>query len=107
MFDPRVWQERTPPRPVRVSITRALPRLAHFGTRADRTPLWIRAGGVHLEHTMDGEVIGVCRLDDGQWLVNVRIRPRVGQEGIATMTTWVTADAVSSWPDDQPRSTRA
>ncbi|RDB48311.1 hypothetical protein FK268_23280 [Tsukamurella sputi] len=99
MFDPRVWQERNPPRPVRVDISKAFPNLSLAATRADRLPLWIRSAGVRLELTMDGEVLGVCRLTDGQWLINVRIRPRIGNAGTASMELWVTQEAVSAWPD--------
>ena len=98
MFDPRVWQERNPPRPVRVDISKAFPNLSRAATRADRLPLWIRAAGVRLELTMDGEVLGVCRLTDGQWLINVRIRPRVGVDGVGSMSLWVQESAVEAWP---------
>ena len=97
MFDKRVWVEKPVPIPCRVSISRAFPRLAVAAAPANAIPLWIRTGGVRLEDAMDGELIGWARLLDSQWIAHVRIRPQIGSE-IASMTLWVTADAVEQWP---------
>lgn len=78
-------------------MSRAYPHLARGATRADKLPLWLRTGGVRLEDVMDAELLGWARLNDGQWVGRIRIRPAIGAE-VGSMTLWVTADAVEAWP---------
>lgn len=63
MFDSRVWRDKPVPVPCRVSMSRAYPGLARGATRADKLPLWLRAGGVRLEDVMDAELLGWARLN--------------------------------------------
>ena len=78
-------------------MSRAYPHLAGRATRANKLPLWLRTGGVRLEDVMDAELLGWSRLNDGQWLGRVRIRPAIG-DAVGSMTLWVTADAIAAWP---------
>jgi hypothetical protein len=93
--DGRVLRVLSTPRMVTVELGRALD-LARRGLPANRVPLWLRAKGWRIEEPMPAELLGWCRLCDGQFLANIRVRLESSLRDVEplSMTLWVTQDAV-------------
>ncbi|GAB18309.1 hypothetical protein GOEFS_051_00040 [Gordonia effusa NBRC 100432] len=86
----------TPPRPVTVDMSRALPvTIGSLGARRSPT-LRVRANAMRLELHMVGRQIAWAQVFDSQWLAIVEI-PVASANKVSrlTMTLWVPAAAIT------------
>lgn len=81
-------------RPVMVNTTRALPP---SGTRRDQLPMWVKAGGLHLEPWMPGRQTAWLRRADGGWLAVVTLQAASGNnKSRVAMQLWLLPDDIAT-----------
>ncbi len=81
-------------RPVMVNTARAFPP---SGTRRDQLPMWVKAGGLHLEPRMSGHQTAWLRRADGGWLAVVTIQATSGNnQSRVAMQLWLLPDDIEA-----------
>jgi hypothetical protein len=82
-------------REVLVDISRLFPRFG--GRRKDELPLWVKAGGLHLEPWMPAQQFAWLRCASGDWLAGVLMPARSanGQSSI-TLQLWLEPGVITT-----------
>ncbi|KAB7755181.1 hypothetical protein [Mycolicibacterium mucogenicum] len=84
-------------RPVMVNTARAFPPA---GFRRDELPLWVKAGGLHLEPWMRGRQTAWLRRADGGWLAVVTIQAGSGNnKSRIAMQLWLLPEDITAEVD--------